>query len=162
MTPEQKLQRVMELMQQRADIYEEMLALMGNAPADAEDEDAEEDEEDAPQPVPVNKKTVPKTGKGCAECGSPSRHKSSCSKSKSSGAKSFVPDEKPVRTYTAKGSKPARSYDKQLNEKEFGEVCEQFGDGIGIENIAFSYPHVNISEVRKATISDSYDDCLTL
>jgi uncharacterized protein (DUF433 family) len=38
------------------------------------------------------------------------------------------------------------------------EVCEQLGDGLTIENVAFSYSHVEIAEIRRASISDSYAD----
>jgi hypothetical protein len=88
------------------------------------------------------------------------RHFKTCSKH---GAKQkpFVLTEEltPVGTARSNGrtilDRPLR-----LTETEYNEVAEQLGDGLNTEAVAFSYPHVEMSEIRKVSISKNYEDYL--
>src|SRR3954471_20551147 len=93
MTPEQKLEKIKELMIAQPDIEAELLAILRGEP---EEEEAEEQPEPQPKKRAYKKrakakkvksvarqpKERPAQTKGCPECGSPSRHKKSCSKAK--------------------------------------------------------------------------------
>jgi hypothetical protein len=50
----------------------------------------------------------------------------------------------------------------RLTETECNEVAEQLGGGLNTEAVAFSYPHVETSEIRKVSMSESYEDYLRL
>jgi hypothetical protein len=146
MKPEEKLAHIEKLIRQRDAITAELILLIGGEGEPKRDDDEvadEEKQEPAPKPPPKGKDT--KAAKGCTECGSPSRHKSSCSKA------AKKPGAQKVRDVLD---------GPRLTEEEYDEVCGQIGDGLGIENIAYSYPHVNIAEIRKASKSDDYADYL--
>jgi hypothetical protein len=193
MTSEEKLEKVEELIAARDEITAELLALMG------EEVDEEEVEE---EPAPRQKKGhASSTAKGCSECGSPSRHKSTCSKRAPTNDKAIgkgTANARPHRTpceqcgstgtrhfktCSMSGSKPQKPFapteemtpvgtaksngrtilDKplRLTEQEFTEVSEQIGDGLSLSNIAYSYTHVELSKIYKASESENYADYLT-
>src|SRR4051812_46513207 len=101
MTPEDKLEKVEELLAARDEITAELLELMGAT----EDEEIEEEEDEGPAPTKKQRKCsvcgmpghtaqscdknapakpgLTSKGKGCPECGSISKHKAICSKSSS-------------------------------------------------------------------------------
>lgn len=152
MTPQEKLERAKQLIAAQAEIEAELLELMGA------EEEAEE-EEPAPTKRQYKKRGPKPSTKGCAECGSPSKHKSFCSKSKAKPQKLFTPTEETTPVgITRSNGRTILDKPLQLTATEYAEVCEQFGEGLTIEMIAFNYPHVEIAEIRKASISDNYRD----
>ena len=177
MTPEEKLEKVEELLAARDEITAELLELMGAKT---------EEEEEEPEPVLVKKAgKVPKasTSNGCVECGSKRRHKATCSKVKT-GKSSQEKIDPPVgdRRYKKHDEvmsefnenmgeltptdtalpkrRTLHSAPLRLTEEQYHEVMEQLGDGLTTSMINFSYPDIELVEINKAATSENYEDYL--
>jgi hypothetical protein len=196
MTPEERLEKVEDLIIARDEITAQLLELMGAVDCEEEVEEVEE------EPPPRSKKaSASSIVNGCAECGSPRRHKSNCSKRSPttdkvigkgtsfarsprkpcdecgstgtrhfttcsmSGAKPqkpFVPTEEmtPVGVEKSNG-RTILDTPLRLTEQEFKEAQVAIIDGLTLTQVGFSYPHVELSEIRKVTDSLDYEDYLT-
>jgi hypothetical protein len=49
----------------------------------------------------------------------------------------------------------------RLTEREFKEAQEAIIDGLTLTQVGFSYPEVDLTEIRKVTASLDYEDYLT-
>jgi hypothetical protein len=87
------------------------------------------------KPAPSVKKA---SGKGCAECGSPSRHKKDCSKAAAS-----------------KSDKPATVKNSKISPLDFEAVKEQQREDMTTDYVAKRF-NLNVQEVIDAFASDSY------
>ena len=149
MTPEEKLEKVEELIAARDEIIAELLELLG-AVDEEEEEVVEEPTPKRGRPKKETTTTKAKSAAGrkpCEECGSiGSRHFKTCSKS--GDAK-----EPEARTIL---DEPAR-----LNEAEYKEVREQLDDGLTVTEVGFNYPKVELSEIRKARLAESFRDYIS-
>jgi len=157
MTSAEKLEKVEKLIAARDEITEELLELMGAA---VEDEGEEEEEEEKPTPKYAKEQLFPtrknknvaagKTGGGCAECGSPSKHKSSCSKSSA---------KKPAAAQSASNTEKPRTIldePRRLTREQFDEIREQAIDGLTAAVISYSYPDFELPEIQRAIRCDNY------
>ena len=146
MTPEERLEKVEELIAERDEITAQLLELMGEV---GEEEEVEEEEEAAPRQKKQQKAHAPTNAKGCTESGSPSRHKKTCSKAgmtatsktRASKTERFVPTEEmtPVGI-TRSNRRTILDKPLRLTEQEFKEVQEAIIDGLTLTQVGFSYP----------------------
>lgn len=154
MTPEEKLAHIEELLNVRRAATEELYQLLGEA-APAAKQEPQVEREKGKLPVAGRRYNQPGHAnapqkKGCAECGSISRHKGTCSQ-----AGGGSPGTKRSNGRTIHDA-PGR-----LTEQEYNDVCAALGDGLTREEVRFSYPHVTVSEIIKTSESDSYSDYLS-
>jgi hypothetical protein len=178
MTSEEKLEKIEELIAARDEITEQLLELMG-APVD------EEGEVDEEEPAPSQKKKV----RVCGQCGRPGHMRNQCdgNPQSSAPAKAQGKQRQPCKECESIGTrhfkgcsqaKPVGGWGKveepaeqkgrtildapvRLSKQEYNEVREQIDEGLTIEMISFSYPQVDIAEIRRAKISDSFTDYIS-
>jgi hypothetical protein len=152
MTPQEKLERVLELVRQRDEIDAELLELMGG------EEEVEEQEVVAPkQKRPYKKSKAKKAARTvtCKKCGNAGHLAKTCPTSLGD-----TPEPAPAESPDRSNGRTMLDKPLRLTATEFADVCEQLGDGLSISIVGFNFGHVELDEIRKASISDSYQDYL--
>jgi len=192
MTPEERLRVVEDLFRKRAAIDRELLDVMAGV-----------DCSPVEQPeVPTKRKFTlqeyvgrrgkaesqpAKQTKGCPECGSISKHKSSCSRPAQTAKRAlgnpcneckkvskhakwcsrFVLVENAAKLksdidghYQKKAGRTILDEPLRLNEEQYDDVMASIGDGLSLDNVGYSYPDIELHEIRKASNSENYNDYL--
>lgn len=177
MTPEDKLEKVEELLAARDEITTELLELLG-ATDDGEEEEVEAPRRGRPKKEETIASNAPHTRAprgACHECGSTgSRHFKTCQQAnpvKSGGNDAPVGDrrfkehDKVMADFTEKMNdepegRTILDEPERFTEQEYKDVHASFADGLSPSEIAFSFPHIERLEIRKAVDAETYREYL--